>query len=425
MRNLARNLFVILCCAAAANAQDETLRQYADQLGLDIGVCMGSQFDVNNETHNNLVKREFNTVVAENSMKAANIHPSKGTTKFDGPDKLVEFAQENDMKIRGHTLVWHSQNAGWICSGSRENALENMKYHIETIMGHFKGKIFQWDVVNEAFDDGNGNLRNSAWTQVIGNDFIDSAFVYAHAADPDCKLYYNDYSTSTINTKSNAVYDMVKRMVENGIPIHGVGFQSHQSTSDGNDALYGRIRENFERFAALGLDIAITELDARGSDFTAQARVYSTYLRIALEMPAVKTYMIWGVRDQDSWVSPTPLIFNNSWEPKDAYYAILELLKDPPEEDPTEATRFASRGRARSRMNSGTLTYNPLNNTIFMSGARTNEPVTLEMFNLKGARTAAVTIPANGSLNLGTVNTAGATTVIRSGNGAVRINTVR
>jgi len=108
MRNPMWNLFVILCCTAAAHgAQEETLRQYADQIGLDIGVCMGSQFDMNNETHNDLVKREFNTVVAENSMKAASIHPSKGTTKFSGPDKLVEFAQENNMKVRGHTRVWH------------------------------------------------------------------------------------------------------------------------------------------------------------------------------------------------------------------------------------------------------------------------------------------------------------------------------
>ena len=397
----------------------EALRNYADAIGLNIGVCMGTNFDWNVQEHNNLVKREFNMVVAENSMKAASIHPSKGVTNFSGPDKLVQFAKDNNMKVRGHTLVWHNQNAGWICTGDRKTSLANMKYHIETVVGHFKGKIAQWDVVNEAFEG--SELRNSVWTQSIGDDFIDSAFVYAHAADPDCKLFYNDYSTSHINSKSTAIYNMVKRMKANGIPIDGVGFQSHQSTSDADPNFYSKLKENFTRFAELGIELAITELDVKGSDFTAQANVYSDYMRVALEMPEVTTYMIWGVRDQDSWVSPTPLIFDNNWQPKSAYDAILALLKDPPEEDAPVAT---VPGYRYSRSIPRDLFYNPANDMITLTGSTGNGTAALERFNLKGVRTATAVIPVNRSIHVPSRGRANGTSVIRVNGETIRVNSL-
>jgi len=391
----------------------ETLRKYADKIGLSIGVCMGSQFDNNNTTHNNLVKQEFNTVVAENSMKAQYIHPSKGKTSFGGPDKLLKFAQENNMQMRGHTLVWHSQNAGWICSGSRQTSLENMKYHIETVMSHFKGKIFQWDVVNEAMDDASGKLRSSDWTKSIGDDFIDSAFVYAHAADPDAKLFYNDYSTTTINTKSTAIYNMVKKMVDNGIPIHGVGFQCHQSATDGNDGLYNKVKENFDRFAALGLDIAITELDAKGSDQTAQAKVYSTLMQIAIDMPAVTTYMIWGVRDQDSWVSPTPLMYNNSWQPKAAYTAVLEVLKT------AEIVRVAGRTGQIQRVSEPAVRFERAGNVVVLRNVP-EAGASVDMFDLRGAKTATFIMPSSGVIPLSSLRKANGVAIVKSGSQTLR-----
>ena len=405
-------LSVLFCAVITTTSGQETLRRYADAVGLDIGVCMGTNFDRNVQEHNELVKREFNMVVAENSMKAVSIHPSKGVTNFSGPDNLVQFAEDNTIKVRGHTLVWHNQNASWICTGDRKTSLENMKYHIETVMSHFKGKVCHWDVVNEAFEG--GALRNSAWMQSIGNDFIDSAFVYAHAADPDCKLFYNDYSTSHINTKSTAIYTMVKRMKQNGIPIDGVGFQSHQSTSDGSSTFYSKLKENFTRFAELGVEIAITELDVKGSDFSAQANVYSDYLRVALEMPEVKTYLIWGVRDQDSWVSPTPLIFDNSWQPKPAYNAILELLKDPPEEDNPVAL-FPGYRKVNNQLNNSFIQMG--HNSISSTRA-----TVLECFNLRGARTGMHTLPANRTIPLSALNLPNGTTIIRAGNETIRVN---
>lgn len=411
------------CWSIAAYCQ-ETLRNYADEIGLNIGVCMGVQFDKNNQTHNDLVKREFNTVVAENSMKAASIHPSKGKTNFSGPDQLVSFALDNSMKIRGHTLVWHLQNAGWICTGSRQTSLENLKYHIDTVVGHFKGKVFQWDVVNEAFaDDGSGGLRSSVWTSSIGDDFIDSAFVYAHAADPECKLFYNDYSISTINAKSTGVYTRVKKMLENGIPIHGVGFQSHQNATDANATFYSRIKENFRRFALLGIELAVTELDAKGSDFQAQADVYATYMRLALEIPAIKTYMIWGVRDQDSWVSPTPLIFDNSWQPKPAYTAILKLLKNPPEEDPLIVSILPGYCRTCSMLQRGGLVYYRANNRVAIDDALIG-PTALEFFNLRGAKVAKATPGKNPPL-LSTFYLPPGTAIARGGGKTVRVIGVR
>lgn len=412
---------VMLIALYSLTSGQESLRKHADAIGLNIGVAMGSQFDMGNATHNNLVKAEFNTVVAENSMKAQNIHPSKGRTNFGGPDKLLSFAQQNNMKMRGHTLIWHSQNAGWITTGSRQQVLENMKYHIETVMGHFKGKIFQWDVVNEAFEDGGPNLRNSAYKSIVGEDFIDSAFVFAHRVDPDCKLFYNDFSTSTINSKSTAIYNKVKKMLQNKIPIDGVGFQSHQSTGDGSSALYDKVKENFERFAALGLEIAITELDVKGSDFTAQAKVYSTYLQIALEMPAVKTYMIWGVRDQDSWVSPTPLIFNNSFQPKPAYTAILNLLKDPP----PAVSVFQTNHRVVSSANPVLFSYNNTEKTIMISDQSTSGRCPIELFNIAGAKIFSCIVPTNVPFSLSSIAIPSGTTLVKANDQVLRVNLVR
>jgi endo-1,4-beta-xylanase len=384
----------------------ETLRKYADPLKLNIGVAIGFQFSINNQTHNNLVKTEFNTVVPENSMKALNIHPSKGKTNFSGPDKLVKFAQDNNMKIRGHTLIWHRQNASWIITGSRQQVLENMKYHIETVMGHFKGKIFQWDVVNEALEDNGPNLRNSAYKSTVGADYIDSAFVFAHRTDPDCKLFYNDYGTSIINSKSDAVYNMVKKMLANGIPIHGVGFQSHHLASDGTAALYAAVKKNFQRFADLGLEIAITELDAPGSDAAAQAVVYSTYMKIALEMPAVTTYMIWGVRDQDSWVSPTPLIFDNNFKPKLAYTAVMKVLKNPQIDIENFSASLAN----------WLLFYNSATNSLSFSAIRSGESRTISFFNLAGKKTASCLAASNTSVSLSSIKVSAGTMIVKANN---------
>jgi endo-1,4-beta-xylanase len=314
----------------------EPLRDYADKVGFNVGVAIKESYITsNNATHNNLVKKEFNTIVCENAMKAQNVAPSKNSYDFTIPDQVVNFALANNMKIRGHTLVWYNQNPDWLASGTRQTLLQNMKYHIEKVMSHYKGKLFQWDVVNEAFADNGGEYRpENPYYQIIGEDYIDSAFVYAHNVDPDCKLFINDYNNSYINDKSTALYNKVKRMVDAGIPVHGVGFQCHERSAKKAPDLYKKIRDNFDRFATLGLEIAITEIDIRLWDSTlaVQGEVYATFMKVALDMPECNTFVVWGVRDQDSWVGADQyaLLFDNDFKPKPAYDSLNVLLKNVP-----------------------------------------------------------------------------------------------
>ncbi|MBN1129266.1 MAG: endo-1,4-beta-xylanase [Chitinispirillaceae bacterium] len=365
----------------AANAQ-ENLRRHADRSGMNVGVAVGSAFYNNEQAYVDVLKREFNTVVCENEMKPNAMQPSQNTFRFTTADRLVAFARENNMKIRGHTLVWHNQNPNWLASGSwtRQTLLAVMKKHIDSVVGYYKGKIYEWDVVNEAFDDGGaGTMRSSFWKNTIGEDYLDSAFVYAHRADPNALLYYNDYSTSTVNAKSTAIYNKIRTMLNNKIPIHGIGFQSHQMTSDNSAALYNNIKTNFDRFAALGLTIAITELDVRmqlPSDQTklqAQAAVYRSFMQAALATPACKTFMIWGFTDKHSWIPSTfsgygdALIYNTNYQPKPAYTALLDVLKSN-----QAGVAFADPG------------HGSIAGDLFSTGASG----TAHLFDLRGARVA-------------------------------------
>ncbi len=400
-----QTLFIVslLLCYVSISAQNQPLKYYAEKHGKNIGVAIREAYmsGGGGATHNELVKKEFNTVVCENAMKSSSLSKSKTSYNFSTADAVVNFAISNKMKVRGHTLIWHGQNAGWITTGSRVQVLDNMNYHIKKVVEYYKGKCFQWDVVNEAYEDEGPNMRNSAYRTIVGPDFIDSAFVYAHRADPDCKLFYNDFNIETINTKSDAVYAMVKKMVQNGIPIHGVGFQSHEPGWAGKRGFssYSALKENIERFAALGLEIAITELDVGGNT---QDKVYADYMKVTLDIPAVTTFMIWGVRDQDSWRSSTsPLIYNNSWQPKPAYNAILDVLKNT-----AVVSTKPVNGSIPSQMYSGELIYNKMINTIYFRDQSSNMPVVLDAFDLRGVKIGTFTIPVNKTVSFSSLNMA-------------------
>jgi endo-1,4-beta-xylanase len=336
---------LILFSSFSVNAQDN-LRTYADNIGMKLGTCVYYNAYRTDQTYSSVVKRDFNTLVAENEMKASNLEPNKGQFSFTQADDMVKFAEENNMKMRGHVLVWHSQNPNWLQNGSwtRETLLAAMKDHITGVLTHFKAKnktVVEWDVVNEAFhnDATNGSLRSSFWKNIIGEDFIDSAFVYAHRVDPDILLYYNDYNTSNVNTKSTAVYNKCKKMLENGIPIHGIGFQSHQTLEEYTPEFIASLKENFDRFSKLGLKIAVTELDIRiklPSDQNAlkkQADYYREFMETALANPACRTFMIWGFTDAHSWVPGTfsgtgeALIYDSKYQAKPAYTSLLATMK--------------------------------------------------------------------------------------------------
>jgi endo-1,4-beta-xylanase len=282
---------------------------------------------------------EFSMVTAENAMKWDALEPSQNNFTFAEADKLVSWAQANNFKVHGHTLVWHSQTPGWV-QGLGAGAMEAAMYnHIDKVMNHYKGKIPVWDVVNEAFED-NGNYRSSFWYRIMGKSFIEKAFVRARAADPDTKLIYNDYNLEYTGSKSNAAYNMLKDLKSRGIPVDGIGFQMHLDIQYNFD--YNDFAQNMQRFADLGLEIYITEMDVRvssnpsASELQTQANYYKGVIQKCMAQPAVKAIQIWGFTDKYSWVPQTfpgrgaALIFDSNYNPKASYYAVQSALASGP-----------------------------------------------------------------------------------------------
>ncbi|MEV0015504.1 endo-1,4-beta-xylanase [Streptomyces tendae] len=268
--------------------------------------------------------REFSSVTPENEMKWDATEPSRDTFTFGSADRIVDHAQSQGMDVRGHTLVWHSQLPSWVGSLGASDLRTAMNDHINGLMGHYKGEIHSWDVVNEAFQDGgSGARRSSPFQDKLGNGFIEEAFRTARAADPAAKLCYNDYNTDGVNAKSNAVYDMVEDFKSRGVPIDCVGFQSHFNS---NSPVPSDYRQNLQRFADLGVDVQITELDIEGSG-SAQAANYTKVVEACLAVSRCTGMTVWGVTDKYSWRSSgTPLLFDGNYDEKPAYDAVLSAL---------------------------------------------------------------------------------------------------
>ncbi|WP_240797977.1 endo-1,4-beta-xylanase [Streptomyces sp. F001] len=267
---------------------------------------------------------EFNSVTPENEMKWDAVEPSRGSFTYGAADRIVDHAQSRGMKVRGHTLVWHSQLPSWVGSLGTADLRAAMNNHITQVMTHWKGKIHSWDVVNEAFQDGSsGARRSSPFQDKLGNGFIEEAFRTARAADPAAKLCYNDYNTDGVNAKSNAVYNMVRDFKARGVPIDCVGFQSHFNSALSVPSDY---QANLQRFADLGVDVQITELDIEGSG-TAQANSYSNVVKACLAVSRCTGITVWGITDKYSWrASGTPLLFDGNYNKKPAYTAVLTAL---------------------------------------------------------------------------------------------------
>jgi endo-1,4-beta-xylanase len=270
-------------------------------------------------TYTTILKREFNSVTAENEMKWDATEPSRGSFNYSAGDRILNQAQANGQMVRGHALAWHSQMPGWAQQLSGSTLRSAMLNHITQVATHYRGKIHSWDVVNEAFaDDGRGSRRDSS-LQRTGNDWIEAAFRAARAADPAAKLCYNDYNTDGINAKSTAVYQMVVDFKARGVPIDCVGFQSHLTNNAPGD-----YQSNLQRFAALGVDVQITELDISGSN---QAAAYAAVTNACLAVSRCTGITVWGIRDSDSWrTGANPLLFDASGNKKAAYTAVLNAL---------------------------------------------------------------------------------------------------
>ncbi|MGQ1890744.1 endo-1,4-beta-xylanase [Thermophagus sp. OGC60D27] len=327
---------------AACNTPPQNLRKAADRNDLDLGFAVHTSFFnmSADDPYIELLKKNANTLVAENIMKPVYIQPEQGVFHFEMADQLVDFAQANNMKVRGHCLVWHQQIPYWMndTTFTREELLKIMEKHITTVVSRYKGKVKEWDVVNEAIDINEpDNFRRSVWYKVIGPEFIDSAFVYAHRADPEAILYYNDYDAEGMGEKSNAVYEMAQNLLKRNIPIHAIGLQSHFTI---NQIDLDAIEQNLNRIGELGLLANITELDIgipadsfSDQALEEQAKSYGQLLQLILDKTNSTAFIIWGLHDGLSWIPGfsegkrvAPLIFDPSLEPKPAYYKLLEIL---------------------------------------------------------------------------------------------------
>nr|WP_277606068.1 endo-1,4-beta-xylanase [Glycomyces sp. L485] len=323
-----------------AHAQS-TLRAAATAIGKDIGVAVDVGKLQNDSTYRNLVATEFNSVTAENVMKMDTVQPSQGQFNFGPGDTLVDFAQQNDQSVYGHTLVWHSQAPGWVRNLSGDALRQAMQDHITTTMNHWEGDIFAWDVVNEVVGDDNGQLRDSFWLQGLGEGYIAQAFQYARQADSEADLYMNDYSIDGINAKSDRYYQLAQGLVEQGL-LDGMGFQAHLILGQ----VPGDMEANLQRFADLGLKVRVTELDIRidmpadSNELQRQAQDFERVVDICKGIADCSGVTVWGLRDGDSWVPDVfdgqgaPLLFNDDGSPKPAHTAVLEALGGG-EGDPT------------------------------------------------------------------------------------------
>lgn len=280
---------------------------------------------------------EFTSVTPENVMKWEVVEPQRGRYDWSEADKLVDFARANGQLVRGHTLLWHNQLPAWLTTGdfSADELRAILRKHITDEARHFKGRIWQWDVVNEAFND-DGTLRDSIWLRKLGPGYIADAFRWAHEADPKAGLFINDYNIEGVNAKSTALLKLVERLREQHVPIDGVGIQGHLSVQ--YNAPHD-IAANMKRFDDLGLETAITEADVRipmPSDSTgqeAQAEGYDVLLRGCLLTRHCTDFTVWGFTDKYSWVPSTfegegaANLFDENYRPKPAYQALLEDLK--------------------------------------------------------------------------------------------------
>lgn len=319
-----------------------SLRSLAAQRGISIGAAMVLTPLRENPIYGEVLAREFNMVTPEDAMKFGPLtRDGRDRYDFSKTDAIVEFAREHQMQIRGHTLVWHNRQPEWLREGefSRDELIEILRSHIQTVVGRYKGQIAVWDVVNEAIAD-DGSFRDTIWWRGIGPEYIEMAFRWAHEADPDALLFYNDYGGEGMNQKSDVIFNLVQDLQQQGVPIHGVGLQMHIWNVDKYPKPQ-QVSQNMKRIGELGLQVQITEMDVglqkgTGTEearLAAQANLYGDMLRVCLNADNCTAFVLWGFTDAYSWTRQIeeepnlPLIFDESFQPKPAYFKLREVLR--------------------------------------------------------------------------------------------------
>lgn len=338
------------------NTSEKGLKDYYNKY-FPIGVAVSPQ--VLKGTTGEFILKEFNSITPENAMKMGPIHPQENKYNWTDADAMVDFAIKNNIKIRGHNLCWHEQTPRWFFKDSlgkpvsKEVLLRRLKDHITTVVSRYKGKIYAWDVVNEAIDDDSTKfLRNSEWYQICGEDFIAKAFEYAHEADPNAKLFYNDYNTERPE-KRDRVYKLLKKLKDAKVPIDGVGLQAHWSIFEPSEK---ELRAALDKFSSLGLKVQFTELDIsvypwekdRRAKKPNESDVYTPELekkqsaQYQMVFNVFRAYKkvitgvtFWNISDKYTWLDnyPVPgrknypLLFDQNLQPKKAFWEVVNFKK--------------------------------------------------------------------------------------------------
>lgn len=391
IKNLFTSFILIVAMAVSVNGQDNTaaLKTLKEAYAGKFLIGCADDLRVNNEAYQASIKAQYDIVTPENCMKPQPIHPKEGKYNFETTDAMVNWCKENGLKVWGHTLGWHSQSPTWFYQAenpevegeeqarpprmnwdpnaprpsmsemwrkgikgelaSREVALQRLKDHIFTVVGRYKGSIIGWDVFNESIEDGGDgsteNLRDWSWYKVVGPDVLTYAFKWAHEADPDAQLYYNDYNIEqgAVENKGKHASSMLllKRLIAEGAPITGVGIQGHWHL----DTNLADVEKAIENYASLGLRVAITELDVTATgdnsgafgvrqgdktipaeNYQKQAEVYKQLFEIFMRhADVIDRVTFWGLSDTRSWRrGQDALLFDGDLNPKPAYKAVIE-----------------------------------------------------------------------------------------------------
>jgi len=379
---VSRALVVILAggtlgLGSGNGVREQSLREAASASGMLIGAAVRPA-QLSEAAYASTLAREFNMLEPEDALKWEVVQPERQSFDFSQADQIVDFATRHGMKVRGHTLVWHQQNPKWLTEGKYTSGelAEILEQHIKTVVGHYRGRIFAWDVVNEAFDELHpGELRSTIWRDQPGIgpaenaaasdgqratsnaalselearsskqsfSYIERCFRWAHEADPQALLFYNEAEAETVNPKSDAIYAMVRDFRRRGVPIDGVGFQMHIANLLADVV---SISANIERFTALGVRVHITEMDvalpvdaegnARPEDLQRQADIYREIAHACLSHPGCTAIQTWGFTDKYSWIGShsrktqgAALLFDRSYRAKPAYEALRNALERP------------------------------------------------------------------------------------------------